>query len=428
MRRFRHTSVVLALLLGLAVAATPVAQAAEPVSSVETAQKKKNKKAKKKKKKRAVKCKARQVKERVKVGKRTRTRCVARNRAWPAPKPVDMRTESTGYVLDANFSKVRDRRGRRAKSLPKLLKRIHPRAERALERATKAGLARMDARARASQSGTGCTEQPKGTFTSSFDAGGGQNVDLTQTTGPDPSLQLGLESNQGNRKVRLEVEFPGCESHSFDSCPTADGQIRGKDGRRISVRATVTEGKTVVWSQGIRLEGETTFRGVVDDNAKLDFFEPHNTEVGTLTLGGTNRGFSPMSIRMLVQRITRVEYPEKTFQLGPSIVNATITSPDVSGAALTAVERVIERGMREQADQQFRDIIAKAIKAFDDAEEAWNGENACASIDFTPGRAPRRCIAASRAASTRAPTPSPAARPSARRGHCRRSGTRSSRR
>ena len=382
MRRLRHTSVVLALLLGLAVAATPVAQAAEPVSSVETAQKKKKAK---KKKKRAVKCKARQVKERVKVGKRTRTRCVARKRAWPAPKPVDMRTESTGYVLDANFSKVRDRRGRRAKSLPKLLKRIHPRAERALERATKAGLARMDARARASQSGTGCTEQPTGRFSSSFDAGGGQSVDLTHTTGPEASLQLGLESNQGNRKVRVEIEFPGCESHSFDSCPTANGDIRGKDNRRISVRATVTEGTTVVWSQGIRLEGETTFRGVVDDNAKLDFMEPHNTEVGTLTLGGTNRGFSPLSIRMLVQRITRVEFPEKTYQLGPSTVNATITSPDLSGAALTATEHEIERGMREQADQQFRDIIAKAIKAFDDAEAGWNRENACASIDFTPG-------------------------------------------
>ena len=109
-----------------------------------------------------MKCKARQVKERVKVGKRTRTRCVARKRAWPAPKAVDMRTESTGYVLDANFSKVRDRRGRRAKSLPKLLKRIHPRAERALEGATKAGLARMDTRARASQAERDVQSSPRG--------------------------------------------------------------------------------------------------------------------------------------------------------------------------------------------------------------------------------------------------------------------------
>jgi len=209
-------------------------------------------------------------------------------------------------------------------------------------------------------------------------------VDLTMTSGADPSLQLGLESNRGGRRVRLEIEFPGCESHTFDSCPTAEREIRGKDNRRISVRAWVYEGQRVVWSQAMRLEGETTFRGVVGDDAKLDLFEPHNTEVGTLTLGGSSRGFSPLSIRMLVQRITRVEFPNPSYVLGPSTVNATITSPDLAGAALTAAEHEIERGMREQADQQFRDIIAKAITRFVATEEGWNRENACASIDFTP--------------------------------------------
>lgn len=377
MSRSRRTSVVLVLLLSFAAVPTHVAQAAEPDRSVEAAQQKK------KKKKKRVRCKAGQIKERVKVGKRTRTRCVAVKKAWPAPKPVDMRTESAGYVLGANFAKVRDRRGRKAKSLPKLLKRVHPRAEQALKAAAKAGLARMDARVTASQAGLGCGG-PSATVTSTFNAGGGQSVDMTMTGGPDASLQLGLESNQGNKKARIEIEFPGCESHNFEECPTADGIIRGEDNRRIGVKATLTDGGTVVWSQGIRLEGRTTFRGVVDDNAKLDFFEPHNTEVGTLTLGGANRGFSPMSIRMLVQRITRVEYPERTYQLGPSTVNATITSPDLSGAALTATEHEIERGMREQADQQYRDIIDKGIDKFDAAENHWNGENACASVDFTP--------------------------------------------
>ena len=376
MSRSRRISAAVAIMLGLAVAATPVANAAEPSSAVEAAQKKKKKK--------PVRCKAGQVKERLKVGKRTRIRCVAARKAWPAPKPVDMRTESTSYVLGADLSRVRDRRGRKAKSLPKLLKRIHPRAERALKAATRAGLARMDTRARASQSGTGCANQPEGRVTSTFDAGGGQSVDLTMTTGADPSLQLGLENVKGNQRVRLEIEFPGCESHTFDSCPKADGDFRGRDDRRIGVRAWVYEGDKEVWSQGIRLQGETTFRGAVDDEAKLDFFEPHSTEVGVLTLGGANRGFSPASIRMLVQRITRVEYPERTYQLGPSTVNATITSPDLSGAGLTATERLIEKDMREHADQQFRDIVDKAIKRFDTAERHWNGENTCASIDFTP--------------------------------------------
>ena len=371
MSRTCRTSVVLVLGLLLATAAAPVAQAAGPGPTAEDSQRKKKR------------CKAGQIKERIKVGKRTRTRCVARKRAWPAPKAVDMRTESTSYVLGTNFAKVRDRRGRKAKSLPKLLKRIHPRAERALEAAARAGLARMDVRAGASQAGLGCGG-PSATVSSTFNAGGGQSVDLTMTGGPDASLQLGLESNQGNKRARIEIEFPGCESHNFESCPTADGVIRGEDNRTIGVKATLTEGSTVVWSQGIRLQGRTTFRGVVDDNAKLDFFEPHNTEVGTLTMGGANRGFSPVSIRMLVQRITRVEYPERTYQLGASTVNATITSPDLSGAALTATEHQIERGMREQADQQFRDIIDKAIRKYDAAETHWNSENTCASIALTP--------------------------------------------
>ena len=367
---------VLLLSLGFATAAAPVAYAFGPDAGAEAAQKKK-------KKKKPVKCKSGQIKERVKVGKRTRVRCVAAKKAWPAPAPVDMRTESTSYVLGANYAKVRDRRGRKAKSLPRLLKRVHPRAERALAAAAKAGLARMDARAGVSQAGAGCGG-PAATVSSTFNAGGGQSVDLTMTGGPDASLQLGMESNQGNRRVRVEIEFPGCESHEFDSCPTAGGDIRGKDNRRIGVRAFLYEGGTLVWSQGIRLEGDTTFRGVVQDDAKLDFFEPHNTEVGTLTLGGTSRGFSPMSIRMLVQRITRVEYPEKTYSLGPSTVNATITSPDLSGAELTAAEHQIEGPMRQQADQQFRDIINKGIGRYDDAETRWNGANNCATIKFTP--------------------------------------------
>ena len=53
--------------------------------------------------------------------------------------------------------------------------------------------------------------------------------------------------------------------------------------------------------------------------------------------------------------------PGGSFVLGPSIVNVTISSPDLTGPAATATERDIERGMREQADAQFRDIIAKAI-------------------------------------------------------------------
>jgi hypothetical protein len=367
MRRARRTAVVAVLLMGLAALAAPAAEAAKPA-----------------------KCKKGQVKERVKVRKgKVKTRCVKAKQAWPAPKPVDVRAVGTRYVLGQDYAKVRDRRGRRAKSLPKLLERIHPRADTALAAAAKAGLARMDARAAASQAGSGCGGG--GTISSTFDAGGGQSVDMTMTGGSDASLQLGLESRQGDRRVRIEIEFPGCESTRLESCPTADGIVRGSDNRRIGIRAFVIEGGRETWSQGIRLEGETTLRGVVADDAKLDFFEPHNTEVGVLTLGGSSRGFSPLSMRMLVQRITRVDMraTPPSYQLGPSTLNVTITSPDLTGPAATATERQIESGMRSRADEQFRDIVDKAIRRMRATEEGWNSPNRCATIQFTPASGTR---------------------------------------
>ena len=162
-----------------------------------------------------------------------------------------------------------------------------------------------------------------GTVSSTFDAGGGLSVDTTTTLGPDASLELGLESTNGNRRVRIEIEFPACDEDGsqLDSCPTADGTVRGRDNRRIGVRAFVYEGNTETWSQGMTLQGETTFRGVVADDAKLEFMEPHNTEQATLNLGGSSRGFEPITMRTLVQRITRVDMRTGEYALGPSIVD-----------------------------------------------------------------------------------------------------------
>ena len=377
----RRAIVAVVLLLALAVPAAPAALAAEPGPPAAAAAKKKPKK----KRRKAVRCKAGQVKETVKVKRRkATTRCLSARKACPAPKAIDMRAVGAGYVLGTNFSKVRDRRGRRAKSLPKLLKRVHPRAERALERATKAGLARMDSAAGASQAG-GCGGE-KASFSGTYHAGGGQSVEMTATGGPDASLALGLVSQNGNRRAHLEIEFPACEVNQLDECPTAAGLVNGRDNRRISMRAWVTEGPRLIWSQRTTFTGETTFRGETADDAKLEFFEPHNTEVGQLTLGDRGvLGFQQVTVRMLVQRITRVTMRgTPAYQLGPSIINATLTG-DIGAADAAAAQRQIEAGMREKADQQFRDIIAKTIEKFRKAEEHWNTPSNCATIEFTPG-------------------------------------------
>jgi hypothetical protein len=370
MSRSRCTPIAVVLVLALAAAAAPAAPAepSERQASVSA------------KKKKPKKCKKGQVRERL----RKKTRCVSARKAWPKPKAIDVRKAAASYVLGSNFSKLRDRRGKRLPSLPKLLRRVHPRAEKALLGAAKAGLARFDARARVAQAPCG---GPEGASTSStYDAGGGLSVGITSTFGADAAMQLNLESNRGNRRVRIEIEFPSCgDGAQLDSCPTADGTVRGRDNTRVGLRAFVYEGSTEVWSQGISLQGETTFRGVVGDDAKLDFMEPHNTETATILLGGSSRGFEPITMRTLIQRITRVNMKTGEYVLGPSIINVSISSRGLGGSERREVEATVSSGMRERADQQFRDIIDKAIRKYRERETAWNdAPYPCASLEFTP--------------------------------------------
>jgi hypothetical protein len=365
MRRASWATLVTALLLCLTVEAAPAAPVSAPHDAL-AAQKKKAKK-----------CKQGKVRERV----RKRTRCVPARKALPKPKAIDVPRAATGFVLGSDWSKLRDRRGKRLPSLPKLLRKVHPRAEQALMAATKAGLARAQV---ARASAAGCSGSGK--VSSTFNAGGGLSVDVTSTLGSDASLQLGMESRNGDRRVRIEIEFPGCDEDGtqLDACPTADGIVRGRDSKRVSVRAIVIERGVETWSQGTTLQGETTFRGVVADDAKLDFMEPHNTEQATLTLGGSSRGFAPMTMRTLIQRITRVDMRTGEYVLGPSIVDVSIRSEGFEGAERAAAQADIARKMRAEADKQFRDIIDKAIRRYRETERRWNEPNTCATVEFTP--------------------------------------------
>ena len=90
-----------------------------------------------------------------------------------------------------------------------------------------------------------------------------------------------------------------------------------------------------------------------------------------------------------MQRITRVEMPEGAYDLGPSTVNVTLTSEDLTGPGRTAAERDIERRMRPEADRQFGDMVARAIERMKAVERNWNDANACASIQFSPASGDR---------------------------------------
>jgi len=360
-------AVVLTLAVAL-VAAAPVPAAAPPGGDGAYAAAKKKK------------CKKGKV--RLRQGKK-KVRCVPAREVLPRPKRFDVAKSATRLVLGADLSKLRDRRGRRLPSFPKLLDRIDPRADRALAAAAAATMEQMPQRERFARAAAAPCGSGSGSVSSTFDAGGGLSVDVRSTLGPDASMQLGMENRNGTRRVRFEVEFPACSDASLESCPTAEGIVRGRDDQRIAVRATLFEGDRTVWSQGLRLQGETTFRGVVGDDAKLQKVEVHNTEVATLALGGDARGFD-ISIRTLVQRITTVTMPSGDFQLGASIVNANITGTGVSEGERRSAQAQIERDMRREADKQFRDIVKRAIDRYKQLETAWNQPNTCASVVFAP--------------------------------------------
>lgn len=332
----------------------------------------------------AKKKKCKRGKVRMKVGKK-KARCVSARKALPKPRTFDVAKSATRFVLGTDASKLRDTRGRRLKSLPRLLDSIDPRADKALAAAAAAAMKQLPQRelfAGASAAAAPCGSG-SGSVSSTFNAGGGLSVDVRSTLGPDASMQLGLESRNGTRRVRFEVEFPSCSDASLEACPTAEGIVRGRDDQRVGVRASVFEGDRLLWSQGVRLNGQTRFRGVVGDDAKLQKIEVHNTESATLSLGGEDRGFD-ISISTLIDRITTMTMPSADYNLGASVVNADLGGSGVSDSERRAAKALIERDMRREADKQFRDIVKRAVDRYKVLETAWNRPNTCAWITFTP--------------------------------------------
>jgi hypothetical protein len=353
--------IAVALALSLAVSIAPQAAKADPPAAA------------------VAKKKCKKGKVRMKVGKRTR--CVKLGKAFPKPKAIDVRKTAARFLLGTSFAGLRDRHGRRLPSLPKLLRSVDPNAESALQGALKDGLKRMDtiattARARSCGSSPGSLQS---TYTS-----GGVSVDLTFTAA---SLGMALQSDNGRRQVRMELEMPACgdaNAARVDQCPTADGIVRGSDNRHMTVRVIVTEGGTVVWSQGITLRGETTLKGFVNDDARLRRIDVHNQEDNTLTLGGSSRGFAPLTVRTILQRIAQVEMPAGTFNPAPSILAVEVSSSGLSGSDRRDVEQQIGGRARQEADRQFRDIINDVIAKFREREHGWNQPNTCARLTFSP--------------------------------------------
>ena len=390
----RHI-VVLALVAALAVPAVEQPASALPDSTTDPAPSAKKKKKKKKKRKR---CRKSQV--RVKSGKK-RT-CVAARKVLPKPKAGDPRLLIAKSAY-RDWSKLRNRRGKRAKSLPKLVRKLGPRAKGLLNTATVQGVDRIDqmiASASASRRGPparrsplalaaagGCTEVPRGardqsTYTSSE---GGTTASATSTLGPEGAA-MALEMSGNGFTIKADLDFGACEPNEVEApqCPTAAGRLQGELRYKMKVSIQVSKGGEDVWSQSMNVTRKTKLDGFTDVDAKLDDLDISDEEISNVNLGGAVRAYPPIGIRTRLIRNTRVNMRTGNYEPGISDITVTVNVDGLYGADRSEIQDDLERRGRADADQQFRTIVAKAIDGYRTREEAWQQPDKCAKLEFNP--------------------------------------------
>jgi hypothetical protein len=364
---------ILALLVALA--AVPAGTGAAPVNVAPA---------------KAKKCKKGKVK--VKVGKRVS--CVAARKALPKPKAGDQRLLLAKSAVGTDWSRLRNRRGKRAQSLPKLIRKVGARAPALLSRATSRGLARLDALAARSSSASahaaasGCDDVPRGarersSFTSN--GGDGTSATVTATLGAEGAGMVMQLSGHGF-SVKLDLDFGACEPDQVEApdCPTAVGKLEGKIRYKLRVAIEVTKDGEDVWSQVVDVTRTTKLEGWTDTDAKLDRLDVEDVETSNFTLGGSVRGYPPISIRTRIVRKTQVDMRSGAYEPDRSDISVTVATEGLSGPDRADVEDDIAERSRARADEQFRAIVKKAIDGYRTREEAWQQPKKCAKLQFSP--------------------------------------------
>ncbi len=374
---------VLIVAVALALPVTSAAAAASPAGDVTAAAPKKK----------AKKCKRGKV--RVKVGKRVS--CLSVKKALPKPKAGDPRLLAAQSVYGADWSKLRNRRGKRAQSLPKLIRKLGPRAPALLNKATTRGLARVDAlRARAASAAgpharpaaAGCESVPRGarrsdSFTSN--GGDGTRATVTSTLGSEGAGMV-MELSGNGFSVKLDMDLGFCEPNEVEapSCPTAVGKLEGKIRYKLRVVVEVSKDGEDVWSQAIDVQRKTTLEGWTDNDAKLDRLDVEDVETSNFRLGGSIRGYPPISIRTRIVRKTQVDMRSGAYEPDASDVNVSVDTAGLGGPDRADVEDDIAQRSRAEADRQFRAIVDKAIGGYRTREDRWQQVNTCAALRFSP--------------------------------------------
>jgi len=336
-------------------------------------------------------CKKGQV--RVRSGRRVS--CLPARRVLPKPRQGDPRLLLARSAFGRDWSDVRGRHRKRAQSLPKLVRKLGPRAPRLLATATARGLASIDAQAaaasgaRARAAASGCSDVPPGvrrqdSFTSS---GGGARATVTTTVNA-AGAEMGIELTGNGFTITAELDFGACEPNQVEAphCPTAAGRLQGEIRYKMRVSVRVSRGGENVWSQSSDVTRRTKLDGFTDVDAKLDFLDIEDDEISTVRLGGSVRDFPPISIRTRISRNTRVNMRSGDYEPGLSDITVTVDMEGLFGADRSDLQDELERRARTDADRQFRSVADKAVSGYRTREDRWLQPNTCARLEFQAAR------------------------------------------
>ena len=342
------------------------------------------------------KCKKGQVK--VKVGKRVS--CRPLKKVLPKPRAGDPRKLFTQFVFKKDWSKFRNRRGKRPPSLPRLIGKVGRGGPALLTRAVSRGLSRLDAMtneaaaaragARAAQTASGCAAMSHAPRTSdSFTSGGGGGPSATVGVelGPDGAT-MGIDVTGNGFSVSVDIDMGLCDPNEVEApgCPTAVGRLAGEIRYKFKVAIQVTKGGTDVWSQAMEVTRKTKLVGWNEVDAKLDRLDIDDLETSTFRLGGTTRDFPPMTMRTRLERSTQVDMRTGAYEPGRSNVEVSFQMEGLFGPDRDEAEADAERKAREDGDRQFRAVVDKAISGYRSREDAWQVASPakCAELRLSP--------------------------------------------
>jgi hypothetical protein len=354
------TARLLPLLLAALLVAIPAAPAASPVGEVAPAAKKKPKK-----------CKKGQVAFILK-GKRS---CRSLKKAIPRPKKGNSKLIYAQAALDADLHGVRDRRGRKAPSIEKAMRRISPRAAGRLDAVLKRGIALLDrAKARAAQGG--------GSVGFTYDLGNGASFDVRADL-VRANLEVSLTGRQNGQRVRTRIGIKQDLGFRGPLCPTAQGVLEARDGLRLAITVEFLDDDGSVDYYYTQVIFQTTkLRGTVRTDAKLDKLKVEDKlELGEMT-GGLI--FGNVNIQSEVKRETTVDMRTGNYDPGHSRVQVSVALSGILRLFQSSAQAGATARIQAAADRGFAATVDRAIENYRQREAGWQTPNTCAKLEFSP--------------------------------------------